>query len=210
MFLQKLRTRRTRVQRRKAQRLLAEYRVEPGHVAIDCGANVGEITARLAVAGGTVYAFEPNPRMFARLAQRFADQPNVKCFQQAVLDEPGQMKLYLEREQADDPDHISLSSTLYASKVNISRDDYETVEVVDIAEVTRSIEGPIDLLKLDVEGAECRVLNRLIDTGEVKRIRHVIVEMHERGKIPELDAELQALRKRVRRERLHHVNLDLP
>lgn len=37
------------------------------------------------------------------------------------------------------------------------------------------------LLKLDVEGMELPVLRRLAETGTIERIRHVLVEMHDRA-----------------------------
>jgi len=43
----------------------------PGSVCIDCGANLGAITAMLADKGATVYAFEPHPLCAEKLRERF-------------------------------------------------------------------------------------------------------------------------------------------
>src|SRR5215213_9742927 len=53
---------RTRWLERRSLRRLRATGLKPGDLAIDCGANVGEITARMRASGATVYAFEPNPQ----------------------------------------------------------------------------------------------------------------------------------------------------
>ena len=40
-----------------------------GDLAIDCGANVGHVTAALARTGAEVHAFEPNPQAFSALVE---------------------------------------------------------------------------------------------------------------------------------------------
>jgi hypothetical protein len=46
--------------------------LKPGGIAIDCGANVGDIATKLAKTGIRVYAFEPNPYAFQKLQSRVA------------------------------------------------------------------------------------------------------------------------------------------
>jgi FkbM family methyltransferase len=74
---------------------LLAVNLEPSDIAIDCGANIGNITALLCRSGATVYAFEPNPFAFKELQKRFLGNPNVHCFQKGVLDENGMTHLYL-------------------------------------------------------------------------------------------------------------------
>ena len=40
------------------------------------------------------------------------------------------------------------------------------------------IEGPVDLLKLDVEGAEHRILRDLLSSEKIQYIRHMVIEYH--------------------------------
>src|SRR5690606_38404229 len=58
--------------------------LRPGDLAVDCGANFGEVTARLAATGADVIAFEPDPGVFASLQTRFAEAPNVTLVNAAV------------------------------------------------------------------------------------------------------------------------------
>ena len=65
----------------------------------------------------------------------------------------------------------------------------------------------VSLLKLDVEGSEVPILERLLDTGMASRIDCIFAETHERS-VPELSARTVALRQRIARENLLHVSLD--
>jgi len=77
------------------ERRVAALGIAAGDLAIDCGANVGNVTAALASRGAFVHAFEPNPDAFAVLAGRFRDSPSVVLHPQAVLDRAGRARLYL-------------------------------------------------------------------------------------------------------------------
>jgi len=50
-----------------------------------------------------------------------------------------------------------------------------TCPAVDLSEC---LPERVDLLKLDVEGAEFAVLDRLCETGTIRRVRHLICEFH--------------------------------
>ena len=158
----------------------------PGSVAIDCGAHVGNLTAWMAATGARVYAFEPNPHAFADLERRFAGDANVTCLEAAVSDHEGVGRLYLHRDAGEDPVVWATASSLFASKGNVDEDTFVDVDVVDLPRFVESV-GPVTVLKLDVEGAEVAILDRMLGLGQLDEIPHVLVEMHDR-KIPELDA----------------------
>lgn len=181
--------------------------IRPGDIAIDCGANVGEITATLADRGARVYAFEPNPIVFARLQDTFADHPRVTCLPAAVSRKPGRSRLYLHRKYRQDPLGHSAGSSLLASKRNLDQDRFVTVDVVDLADFIRRLGLRVRLLKLDIEGAEIAVLNHLIDTGMINEIDYVFCETHE-YKIPGFAHQRRRLRRRLDRAGIEHVNLD--
>ena len=64
-------------------------------VCIDCGANVGNITQKFLTECDVVHAFEPNPYAFKKLKERFLFNPNVFCYENAVLSKEDIVKLYL-------------------------------------------------------------------------------------------------------------------
>lgn len=200
----------TRIRRPQAHTLcgpISEMSFLPGDVAIDCGANLGDVTVPLAVKGATVYAFEPNPHAYRVLKKRTARFRDVHCFNQGVLDRPDKMRLYLHKNARANQVKWSNGSSLLAFKTNVNTETSVEVEIIDLSAFIAKIEGPIKLLKMDVEGVECPILNKLIDTGCVSRIERIMVETHDR-KIPELRPETDALRSRIAREGLTNINLD--
>lgn len=179
----------------------------PGDVAIDCGANVGDITARMAKTGASVYAFEPNPYAYYMLQQRFKEFSDVHCINKGVLDRDGMMRLYMHENSHRNEVHWSTGSSLLAFKDNVDPETYVEIEVVDLARFISELGRCVKVVKMDVEGVECQIINRLIDTGLVKRIELLLVETHEE-KIPELREPIESLRERITEEELSNVSLD--
>jgi FkbM family methyltransferase len=165
-------------------------------IALDLGANVGRITQQMADSGATIYAFEPNPFAFAKLQERFKDSPNVHCFQKAVLDKETTIPLYFHEFSDQDELTWSVGSSLLDFKGNVLKEKKVEVETVDLAQFIRSLGKPVDLIKMDIEGVECKVINHLIDTGIINQVKLMLVETHDH-KIPELKEETDALRKRI-------------
>ncbi len=182
-------------------------RLRTDTIAIDCGANVGNVTAKMAATGATVYAFEPNPYAFKVLQQRFQAMPNVHCFNQGVLDRNTTLKLYLHEHSDEDEVHWSTGSSFLAYKGNVLKDKYVEIEVIDLDAFIQQLPQNVTLLKLDVEGVEVEILNKLIDTNTIRKIEYVVCETHDE-KIPELKESTEKLRKRIAQENIRHVNLN--
>jgi FkbM family methyltransferase len=186
---------------------LDRVRARKGDICIDCGANVGEVTEVLARRGATVYAFEPNPHAYAVLSERFADRPNVHCRGEGVYDREDELKLHLHESSDEDEVYWSTGSSLLASKGNVLEDKYVTVPVIDLSAFIRSLEQDVKILKIDVEGAECDILRKMIDEGTLERCERVFVETHDH-KMPELVEATDRLREEMRSRGFDHVNLD--
>lgn len=191
----------------RARRRFFAITLTEADIAVDCGANVGDVTAHLSESGATVYAFEPNPYAFAALSRRFADRPNVHCRQQGVLDRNDIRKLYFHEHSDYDELEWSTGSSLLDFKGNVRKDKYVDTPVIDLSEFIASIGKRVKVLKLDVEGVEGAIVRRLISSGVIHSIDHVFVETHDR-KIPELKADTDELRRTVKTMNLAHVNLD--
>jgi FkbM family methyltransferase len=167
-----------------------------GDIAIDCGANLGLYTTRMAESGATVHAFEPNPDAYQKLAEVTSGYPNVILHQAAVTTEPGEVKLYLHKYADDDPEYWSSGSSLLAEKSNVREDNAVTVEAVHLAAFISQLGKPVKLLKMDIEGAEVGVLNQLLDEGLHESIEQAFIEVHDR-RIKSLAQPTQALRERL-------------
>src|SRR3546814_15909080 len=69
-----------------------------------------------------------------------------------------------------DPVKWSTGSSLLAFKGNVREEDFVTVEAVDFAAFLEAMDRPVALLKMDIEGAEVAVLERLLERGLHDRI----------------------------------------
>ncbi len=141
----------------KFERRLMATLAQPGDVAVDVGANLGLYTLLLARAvgdGGRVFAFEPDPENFELLRRNLERNGarNVVAERLAVADENGPLRLYLcERNRGD---HRTWDSHDGRPSIEI-----EAVRLDDYLDADRlGPEGRVDLVKMDVQGAEAQAL----------------------------------------------------
>ncbi len=186
---------------------LACTRLNRRDIAIDCGANVGLLTLRLALSGARVFAFEPNPYAFAELSNRLHGCANVTLIQKAVGERAQKLPLYLHEKSRQDPVYWSTGSSLLDFKGNIDDSNKTMVEVVDLVAFIESLDRRIAILKIDIEGAEPPLLRRLITSGTVSKIDRIYVETHE-AKIPELRREMSEIRKLIAAGSIKNINLN--
>ena len=182
-----------------------------GDIVLDCGANVGDVTSKFARSGATVYAFEPNKSCFDILMKRFALMPNVYCFNNGIMDRNCQLDLVTPEPHAG---FDALDTTVAASfKIEGLRSDHyqiksESVACLDVDHFIRSLGKRVRLMKIDIEGSEIEVINRLIDTKAIDLIDYLVVETHEK-QMPHLLDKTNALRSRINSLGLDKkINLD--
>jgi len=181
--------------------------ITEGDAVIDCGANVGDVSADWAKTGATIYAFEPNPHAFKILEDRFACFKNVHCFQQAVLDRNEKVKLYFHANSDEDELHWSQGTSLLGFKSNVRKDKFEEVDAIDLAEFIQRLDTGIKILKLDVEGVESCILRKIIESNLHRRIEYIFAETHD-DRLPELQAETDELRTLIKDMHITNINLD--
>lgn len=132
--------------------------LRPGMTFVDVGANEGLYTlfgSRLVGPEGTVWAFEPSRREFGRLRQNLQlnDLANVRAFRLALSREPAEVELAVAADE-----HAG-QNTLGQFTYPIEMLHKETVTTVRLDDMVAA-EGleRLDLIKIDVEGAESAVL----------------------------------------------------
>jgi len=191
----------------RARREFFSIKLKKTDIAIDCGANVGKVTKHLAKSGATVYAFEPNPHAYKVLQDKFSNMQNVHCIPKGVSNKKGKMKLYLHENSDKDEVYWSTGSSLLDFKGNILTDKYVEIEIVDLCEFMEILNHRIRILKMDVEGVECGILKKIINTGIIDKIDYAFVETHDH-KIPELKAETNSIKELIKKRRIKNINLD--
>ena len=127
--------------------------VKEGDVVLDLGANMGYFTllaARLVGKEGKVYAFEPQPTNYSLLVKNIElnGYDNVVPLQKAVSNTSGLVKLFISDEDIG-------NSTIF--QYGGDRESVE-VEAVTLDDFFKDKEHRVDVIKMDVEGAEMAAL----------------------------------------------------
>lgn len=181
--------------------------LKPGDVALDCGANVGSFTERMAMQGAEVHAFEPDPYSFGRLTERVGKYPNVTCHNAAVGTQAGSITLYRRPDFERNPEKYSLSSSVFADKSNVGEETGFEVEQIDLIAFAEKLEKPVAITKIDVEGAEVPILEEMLRRDRVALFGKIFVETHE-NRIPSLAERTQKLRDALAQNRAGQAYLD--
>lgn len=128
--------------------------LQRGMTAVDVGAHVGYFTrlfARCVGPRGRVYAFEPDRGVYEILARNTRRLPQVVVLRRAVLDSCRTVTLY--------PSRSSGASSVWQEAARAPTDDPVVVEAVRLDQALAGTQ--IDLVKIDVEGAEPEVLQSM-------------------------------------------------
>lgn len=151
--------------------------LKPGMAFVDLGANVGYYTllARATVgARGSVYAFEPDPGLFQTLTgnialNRFHD---VEAHEMAVSDSCGVAAFY--------PAQARVDGSLYAAAGG--EGDSLSVRVTTLDAFFSERGWPsLDVIKIDIEGAELPALRGMSEVARRNESLRVIVEFNLRS-----------------------------
>jgi FkbM family methyltransferase len=149
----------------------------PGRTFLDVGANVGVHTLAAAATGARVVALEPVPRLAAHLernVRRNRLSRRVRVLPWAASDRAGEATLYVA-SRADDGSH-SLVPGVEAARVETLR--VRTVPL-DVLVAERPSWRP-DVVKVDVEGNEARVLDGAAALLRSERPPYVVLETGDR------------------------------
>ncbi|MCI5055365.1 MAG: FkbM family methyltransferase [Flavobacteriales bacterium] len=140
---------------------------------IDCGANIGMaiLYFKKRYPNAHIRAFEPNPHVFELLEKnvKINGLENVELFNLCLSNEEGEMEFYMNE------DHGTLVGSLKQARggnAKISVKSKKLSSLIDSEE--------IDLIKMDIEGAEKEVISDLIANDKLKIVHRFIIEYHHR------------------------------
>jgi FkbM family methyltransferase len=127
--------------------------LQPGMCFLDVGANIGYYSMVAAARHACVYSFEPVPKLFESLRENIAMNPGFEIFpqQMALARHTRQTTLFV----VDDPVNQGLSSLNESPEAAAT-----TIETKTLDDFVRDQNlQRIDLMKVDVEGAEGQVFH---------------------------------------------------
>lgn len=147
------------------------------NTVLDLGANNGIFIEKM-LRNGTkrIYGFEPSPNALSNLLHRYESNNKVTIINKAVSDKTGKMTFHYHPDNstisAFDKSHI----VEHLPENEIISFDVDTIRLDEYCE-SQNI-NDIDLLKVDVEGAEYSILHSL-DNKFFDKVDNLLIEIHE-------------------------------
>ena len=165
---------------------------------MDIGANQGYFSEQVVGVAGELHSIEPDPDVFRVLEDTLSDKENVKFYNVAIGDRDGEVRFFRQKDfDTDDPVRNSVGSSVFDEHQAVDSSSSFVVPQMGILTLLESISKPVDLMKMDIEGAEVPVLEKLLDSPLAANISTLLVETHEHV-LPGLVDRTFALRKRVK------------
>lgn len=153
------------------------YDLDASSVVVDLGGYEGQWSSDIfAMYGCTIHILEPVPEFAKRIESRFAKNPKIKVYAVGLASQTQQIRMTVNQD---------------GSSVFRTGGETCTVTLVDAIDFLQSQTlTQIDLIKVNIEGGEYDLLERLIETGYITRIRDIQVQFH--ADLPAARARMEA------------------
>ncbi len=149
--------------------LRLDYDLEPGSLVLDAGGYRGNFAADIFCRFGCrIEVFEPVGPFAEAIAGRFAHNPLVTVHRFGLGGESRRNSILVDEG----------ASSAVVTPVGVEA-DREEIELRDVVEVIDGLDrDEVDLLKVNIEGGEFELLERLLSAGRAGRIRYLQIQFH--------------------------------
>ena len=146
--------------------ILLNLKIDSNSIIFEVGGYVGNYSQQLAQKyNPNMVIFEPVPSFFRELRKRFSSNPKVKLFNYGLLNESRKIDITLSND----------GSSIYRNE-----GEKLTIEIRDAHNVLVELNvQTIDLMIINIEGAEFELLPRLIEMGWLDKINLLQVQFHD-------------------------------
>jgi FkbM family methyltransferase len=160
-------------------------KLEENFIFLDIGTNLSIVTDEILKLNinGKIHCFECHPMLYSKLQEKHKHNKNVILNNVAVSNTNSKKQFYHKKNKHDITDN---GSTLKKDKINITdKNNYSIVDTIKLSDYIKDFEK-VDVLKLDVEGSEYDILQDLINSNEINKIKYIFFECHAH-KVPSLN-----------------------
>jgi FkbM family methyltransferase len=153
------------------EHLLHEADISSESVVLDVGAYIGEWAQEIInLYDPEILAFEPDPRNFKQLEKRAQDNPRLTPYRYGLGEKNENVRMKLEY----------MGSSVISDDTENNEAPSASAEIRDIFDTwnTLTLER-IGLMKINIEGGEFSLLERMIETGLIKKVDCYLIQFHE-------------------------------
>jgi len=147
------------------------------NIIIIAGANIGQEVKFFSKLNCELHLIKPHPVIFQKLVStNFSTTNCTLFFYNIALSNKNKFRnLYYK----NDKNQINGGAALI-KKINSNTELHDKVETVSASDFITTLNKNIDLLYMDIEGSEYKVLNNLIYNKKIHNILNIFFESHER------------------------------
>lgn len=143
--------------------LLTKYPLNPDSLVIDVGGYTGYFSDKInSLYNPHLIIFEPVKKYYKVLKSKYRNKRNVEIYNYGLANKNSLRKIYLSN------DGTSLIK---------KSDKSEKIKLVDVASFLNKFKL-VNLISINIEGAEYDVLDRIIETKLIKKIKFLQVQFH--------------------------------
>lgn len=155
--------------------------LNPGSVVFDVGGHVGQWASDLFCRYACqIYIFEPVLDHLSELQFRFACNKNVAVMPVGLAGQSRKVEISCE----------GVASSVFTEGRTA---EMMEIELVDVAEYFQANDiSRVDLMKINIEGGEYELLERLLETNLIERVKKLHIQFHDF--VPQADARVAAIR----------------
>lgn len=145
--------------------LRLDYNLDKNSLVIDAGGYKGEWAEKIYNKYHcNIYIYEPIKKYYNLIKEKFKNNSKIKVFNVGLSNQNKTVNISL----LDD------SSSVYAEE-----GQKEKIELVDVNDFFKKIElDQIDLFKVNVEGEEYNILERMIESDMIKNVTNLQIQFH--------------------------------
>jgi len=170
--------------KQKGEEKRLRYDLSPDSIVYDVGGYEGQWASDIfSKYLCTIHIFEPVSEFSSKIAERFVRNSKIIVHPFGLSDSNTSTEISVEQDS---------SSTFRKGTVT------ELIQLRDIIEVIKEEKTPkIDLMKINIEGGEYALLEKLIVAGLQKHIANIQIQFH--NVIPEAEKRAEQIRKELRK-----------
>jgi len=152
-------------------RLLHEVDIDSDSIVLDAGAYTGEWAQEIMDRySPTIHAFEPDPRNYKKLEKRTQANSRLIPYKFGLGDKNETVRMTLEH----------LGSSVFSGPTGKKGVPWAEVEIRDIADTWNALAlNRVEFMKINIEGAEFPLLERMIATNLVAKVDCFMIQFHE-------------------------------